>query len=177
MKGIFFKQSSMIFVVLTSIFTISSSPLMAEEKRLKVSGMITATAIHSAGVHIDDVEGHNLTLEEGEGTNKSTGEQEFLHGAQVTFFGTSDHVMGNGTGRGYAKLALGDDAVFLKHEGTVETRPPTKGIRNTTFKGTFSFYKGTGRYKNIQGSGTYKGRYISKTIYIAEWEGEYITKK
>jgi len=171
------KQSIAITIFIAFTWALALTASLAEQKKFKVSGVITAAEIHSAGVHIDDLEGHNMTLEEGEGTNKNTGVHEFMDGAPVTVFGSSDHVMGNGTGHGYAKLSMGDDAVFMKHEGTVEAKPPTQGIRNTTFKGTFSFYKGLGRYKNIQGTGTYRGRYISKRIYTAEWEGEYLIAK
>ena len=171
------KLSIAITIFIAFTWVLASTASLAEQKRFKVSGVITAAEIHSAGVHIDDLEGHNMTLEEGEGTNKSTGAHEIMDGAPVTVFGTSDHVMGNGTGYGYAKLSMGDDVIFMKHEGTVETKAPTQGIRNTTFKGTFSFYKGLGRYKNIQGTGTYRGQYISNRIYTVEWEGQYLIAK
>ena len=173
---IFYRFSLMVFVGLVLGVTAYSTQSMAKEKQFKVAGIITAATSHAAGIHIDDQEGHNLTLEEGEGTHKSTGEHSFLDGAQVTIMGMADHINGTGVGQGYAKIMLGKDAVYLKHEGKVSTQPPKQGIRNTTFEGIFSFYQGTGRFKNIQGTGTYQGRYISKTIYILEWEGEYRIK-
>jgi hypothetical protein len=44
-------------------------------------------------------------------------------------------------------------------------------------EGTFSYTKGTALFENIQGGGTYKGKYISEKTYIVEWEGEYFIKK
>jgi len=73
--------------------------------------------------------------------------------------GMADHINGTGVGQGYAKIMLGKDTVYLKHE-----------------EGTFFFYQGKGRFKNIQGTGTYQGRYISQTIYTLEWEGDYRIK-
>ena len=171
-----YRFSLMVFVGLALGLTAYSTPSLAKEKQFKVAGIMTATTFHSAVIHMDDQEGHNLSLEEGEGTNKSTGEHSFLDGAQVMIMGMADHVNGTGVGKGYAKMMLGKDAVYLKHEGIVSTKPPKQGLRNTKFEGTFSFYQGTGQFKNIQGTGTYQGRYISRTIYILEWEGEYRIK-
>ena len=173
---IFYRSSLMVIVGLVLGVTAYSTQLMAKEKQFKVAGIITAATSHASGIHIDDQEGHNLTLEEGEGTHKSTGEHSILDGARVTLMGMADHVKGNGVGQGYAKIMLGKDIVYLKHEGKVSTKPPKQGIRNTTFEGTFSFYQGAGRFKNIQGTGTYQGRYISHTIYTLEWEGVYRIK-
>ena len=172
----FYRYSLMAFVGLFLSLTAHSTQSLAKEKQFKVAGIMTASTFHSTVIHIDDQEGHNLSLEEGEGTNKSTGEHSFFDGAQVMIMGMADHVKGTGVGKGYAKMMLGKDAVYLKHEGKVSSKPPKQGIRNTKFEGTFSFYQGTGRFKNIQGTGTYQGRYISRTIYILEWEGEYRIK-
>ena len=166
-----------VLIGIVSVFTLGITHSIADQPKTKFSGMITATDIHNAGIHVDDIEDHHITLTEGEGTNVSTGEQKFMDEAEVGIFGTSDHIKGTGTGRGYAKMSLGDDVVFLKHEGTVTTTPSSKGNRNTTFEGIFSFTKGSGQYKNIRGSGTYKGKYISKRIYTVKWEGEYFIKK
>lgn len=163
----------MVIVGLVLGVTAYSTQSLAKGKQFKVAGIITAATFHSETIHINDQEGHNLTLEEGEGTHKSIGGNSFLEGAQVTLMGMADHVNGTGMGQGYAKIMLGKDVVYLKHEGKVSTKPPKKGIRNTTFEGTFIFYQGAGRFKNIQGTGTYQGRYISRTIYILEWEGAY----
>jgi hypothetical protein len=161
----------MAFVLVTSV-----PPTIADQKKTKFSGTITATDIHNAGIHVDDIEDHHITLTEGEGTNVSTGEHKFMDGAAIGIFGTSDHIKGTGTGRGYAKMSLGDDAVYLQYEGSITTTLLSNGKPFSGFKGTFSFIKGNGPFVNIQGSGTYIGEYISRTIYVVEWEGEYIIK-
>jgi len=45
------------------------------------------------------------------------------------------------------------------------------------FGGTWSFIRGTGKWENVQGGGTYKGWFIGQGIFINTTEGEYIIKK
>ncbi len=87
--------------------------------------------------------------------------------------GQSDLVKGNGTNQGYGKLAQNGDSAFLKWEGQVITTLSANGRPMIAFEGTWSWTKGTGQFENIQGGGTYKGKYISRTIWTNEWEGEY----
>ena len=75
------------------------------------------------------------------------------------------------------KLTKKDDTVFAKWKGSVMTTLSAEGTPVTTFEGSFSYIKGTGHFENIHGGGTYKGRFISKTIYTVEWEGEYFIEK
>ena len=152
------KRLMVFFVSLSLILAIGVNSSIADQKKTKISGKITATTLHAAGVGIDDVEGHRMTVEEYEGINVNTSEHQFMDGAEFIAVGTGDHINGTGTGHGYAKFALSDDQVFFKHEGKVKTNPPSNGRRNTTFEGTILFIKGTGKYQNIPGTGTYKGR-------------------
>ena len=63
----FYRFSLMVSVGLVLGLTAYSTHSLAKEKQFKVAGIMTAATVHSAGIHIDDREGHNLTLEEGEG--------------------------------------------------------------------------------------------------------------
>jgi len=62
---------------------------------------------------------------------------------------------------------------FRKFETTLS--PEGKPV--TTFEASWTFIKGTGKYENIQGSGSLKGKYISRTIAIVDWEGEYFIEE
>ena len=35
---------------------------------------------------------------------------------------------------------------------------------------------GSGAYKGVQGTGTFKGKFISNNVYIFDWQGEYSIK-
>ena len=52
-----------------------------------------------------------------------------------------------------------------------------EGKPNITFKGTFTWTKGMGKYAGIQGTGTYSGYFTSETDLVADWKGEYIIGK
>jgi hypothetical protein len=149
----------------------------AQQNGTKVSGTIIAANVFLQVINLDDTKGHRLSLAQSEGTNTNTGPHAFLDEGEVMIAGTDDLVNGTGPGLGYTKIVKGEDAVYLKREAKITTTIPPKGEATTTFEGTFTFTKGAGQYQNIRGSGTYKGKYVSKTIYRIEWEGEYTLEK
>jgi len=163
-----------LFISLVLIFTIGVTTSIAQQKT-KIAGKITAALTTHSRINIGDTEGHIILLEEYEGTNVSTGKEKFMDGAQDVVRGFGDLVMGNGTNQGYGKLSLNGDVVFYKLQSKVATTLSPEGKRVTTFEASLTFTKGTGKYENIQGSGTYKGKFISGLI--GEWEGEYFIKK
>ncbi len=84
-----------------------------------------------------------------------------------------DVVNGNGPHRGYATLSKDDGEVVVKWSGDVATmmakdRPPL-----ISFRGTWQYVSGTGKYQGIQGRGTYSGHFTSQTEYVADWIGQY----
>lgn len=149
----------------------------AQPNGTRVSGTIIAANVFLQVINLDDTKGHRLSLAQSEGTNTSAGPQAFLDGGEVLITGTDDLVNGTGPGLGYTRIMKGEDSVYLKREAKITTTTPPEGSATTTFEGAFTFTKGAGRYQNIRGSGTYKGKYVSKTIYSIEWEGEYTLEK
>ena len=116
-------------------------------------------------------------LDMNEGVNVSTGKQKFMDGAQFVTMGYHDFVMGNGSSVGYGKTSMNGDAIFWKYQSEVVTTLSPEGKPLVTFEGSYTFTKGTGKYEGIQGRVTYKGEFISRTIWLGEWEGEYFIKK
>ncbi len=166
------KRSTALFISLALIFVLGVIPSIAQQKT-KIAGKMTVAYTRQETIDIGDIEGHIISLGESEGTNVSTGKHKFMDGAQVVNMSFGDLVKGNGPHQGYLKLTKKGNAVFCKWEGKVTT----KGTSMPTFEGTFSYIKGTGKFENIEGDGTYKGKYISKTIYTVEWKGQYSIKK
>ena len=146
-------------------------------ERYKIAGTVTAATTKSEVFNVGDTEGHIVLLGESEGVNVSTGERNFLDGAQNVGLDFADLVFGNGSGQGYSKVSKGKDAAFYKTDGKVTTTLSAEGTPVSNFEGTYSYYKGTGQFEGIQGGGTYKGKYISRTIWVADWEGEYWIQK
>jgi hypothetical protein len=95
----------------------------------------------------------------------------------VVIRGYSDLVKGNGPQQGYIKFGQNGDTAIARWQGKATTTLSAEGTPMITFEGTFSFIKGTGQFENIEGNGTYKGKFISETSYMAEWQGEYVIKE
>lgn len=171
-----FKRAMGLFISLALIFSLSVTTSEAQQKT-KAAGKMTVAYTNQETIEVGDAEGHIISLGESEGINVSTGMPEFMNGAQVVNLSFGDLVKGNGPHQGYVKFAKKGDTVIAKWEGKVTTTLSAEGTPITTFAGTFSWIKGTGQFGNIQGSGTYKGEFISKTIYTSDWEGEYSIKK
>ena len=160
---------SFCFVLVYSVVSLDA----IAQQMTKISGKMTLANIERQAYESGYTEGHSLALSQAEGINISTGANVFMDGAQVVNFSFADLVKGNGPHQGYVKLLKKDDAVISKWQGKITTIMSNEGIPITTFDGTFSYVKGLGKFNNIQGKGTFRGKFISKMIYTVEWEGEY----
>lgn len=163
-------------VCLALIIALIVIPAMAEKKH-EIAGKMTMDYPTQERIEVGDTEGHVLSFGAAKGTNECISKHKFMDGAQAVNVAFSDLVQGNGPHQGYLKLTLGDDAVIFKWDGMVTTTVPEEGTPIITFEGTCSYIKGTGKFENIQGGGTYKGQFTSKTEYTAEWECEYSIAK
>ncbi len=175
MQTIAGKRSAVLFVSIIVIFFVLT-PLIAQEK-MKVSGKMTLAVTKQEMVDIGDTEDHTMALSIFEGTNFSTSTHKFMDGAHATNISFNDLIKGSGPHQAYVTVAQKDNAVIAKCEGKSRTTPSPDGTVIVSFDGTFTYVGGKGSYENIQGKGTYKGKYISKNIYTVEWEGEYFIKK
>ena len=165
-----------LFISLVLIFALGVTTLIAQQK-IKVTGKVTFALTIQDSINVGDTEGHMISLSELDGFNVSAGEEKFMDGSQFVSMGFDDLVMGNGTHQGYGNFSLNEDVIFWKYRGNTVTTISSEGKPVTTLEGSFTFTNGTGKYENIQGSGTYKGKPMSRTITIMEWEGEYFIKK
>lgn len=170
------KRLTVLFISLVLIFALGVSSLMAQ-KKFKIAGKHTLAFTPVATINVGDTEDHIISLSTFEGANVSTGKNKFMDGAQDVGMMFVDLVKGNGPHQGYGQFSLNGDTIFWKHQGKTVTTLSPKGKPVTTSEGSWTYINGTGKYENIQGSGTYKGNDISKTISITEWEGEYFIKK
>jgi hypothetical protein len=147
-------------------------------KKFKVAGKQTIAYTRQERINVGDIEGHMLSIIEAEGVNVSTGETDYMNGAQVINIVTSDLVNFNGTIQGYSITKKKDDSAFGKFEGKITTTLSEDGTPAAVIEvDRLTWVKGTGQFRNIRGSAVAKGRYISKNIYIVEWEGDYWIEK
>jgi hypothetical protein len=165
-----------LFISLALTFALSTTTSLAQQKT-KVAGKMTLAYTKQETMNIEDTAGHNMSLGQSDGTNISVGTHKFMDSAQVVNISFGDLAQGNGPHQGYVKFAKQADTTFAKWQGKVTTTLSPEGSPITTFEGTFAWMKGIGQFANIQGSGTYKGKFVSQTTYTVEWEGEYSIKK
>ncbi len=172
----FYKRAIGLLIGLALISTLCATTTFAQQKT-KIAGKMTCANVDQKVIKIGDTEGHAMNLLEAEGINVCTSKHSFMDGAQVYNISFSDCIKGNGPHQGYVKFVKEDDTLYAKWEGMVTTNLSEGGTPLITFKGTFSYMKGSGKLKNIRGGGKYEGRYISSTIYTTEWDGEYFIEK
>lgn len=163
-------------VCLSLIIALVVATAMAQKKH-EIAGKMTMDYPTQERIEVGDTEDHVLSFGAAKGTNECTSKHKFMDGAQAVNVAFSDLVQGNGPHQGYLKLTLGEDAVFCKWEGMITTTVPEEGAPIIAFEGAFSYIKGTGPFENIQGDGTYKGVFTSKTEYTVDWEAKYSIAK
>ncbi len=164
------------FVCLILALTFGAANLSAQETT-KISGKITATYTNQDSIVVGDIIGHVLFMSTSEGKNVNTGEHAFMDGAQIVNISCSDLIQGSGVHNGYVKFTKNGDAIYAKWEGKVTTVQTTEGASATSFEGNLTYTKGTGKFENIKGNGTFKGEFISKTEYFTEWQADYSLEK
>ena len=169
---IFKSKLLLILTTLAFILAFSVTTSTAQEK-LKINAKATGVMTKMEQMKPDDTEGHTLNSYEAKGAGTgSAGGFTFLNQ------GYSDLVKGNGPHFGYYKATDKDGHVyFAKWQGKVTTTMSPEGKPNVQFGGTWSFIKGTGKWENVQGGGTYKGMFIGQGIFANTTEGEYLIKK
>ena len=166
---------SKLLLVLTTLALIIAFGVTTSTAQEKLKIKTTAYGVFTKYEQMkpDDTEGHTMTSYEAKGAGKGSG-------GDFTFFnqGMSDLVKGNGTHHGYYKSTDKDGhSMWTNWQGKVTTTLSPEGKPIVKFGGTWSFTKGTGKWENAQGGGTYKGWFIGQGIYTAITEGEYSIKK
>jgi hypothetical protein len=156
---------------MASVLAFCATQSLAQEK-VKVKFRAFAVVTEMEKFEVGDTEGHYIGILQNKGVTSD--------GKFVRYFTTrSDLIKGNGTLSGYGKYVevKDGDAYFVKFDGSVSTTKSPEGKLKITFNGPYSYAKGTGKYENIQGGGTFSGGYIGKGIMSVDVEGEYFIKK
>ena len=102
--------------------------------KFKVAGKQTIAYTRQERINVGDIEGHILSIIEAEGVNVSTGETDYMNGAQVINIVTSDLVNFNGPIQGYSITKKKDDSAFGKFEGKITTTLSAVGLLSQLLK-------------------------------------------
>ena len=137
-----------------------------------VSGRFTMKYSQQHALPVGDAAGPVLLANEAKGTNSNTGRTDYMNGAGVTNVEIADLTQGNGQHQGYVTFAKDGETSVSRWNGRVTTTLSADKKPITTFEGTWAKVGGTGRYAGVDGKGRYKGRMLSPTEYVVDWEGE-----
>jgi len=139
---------------------------------VKISGRAELQYSKREIIAVPGREGHMLALGEVRGTNQNTSANDFFVDASAVNVETADLIQGNGSHQGHYTMRDGEDAVTAKWQGKVTTVLGPNEQPQTSFKGTWEYTQGTGRYSEIQGSGVYEGEFLAQDRYLVRWQGE-----
>jgi hypothetical protein len=143
----------------------------------KIAGTFDAKYAEQHPLPVPDAAGHALVLARAQGVNRSTGPTLYMDKGDVTNFESADLTQGNGAHQGYISMSQGADTMISKWSGKVTTTLSPDKTPITSFEGTWTKVKGSGRYADVSGKGAYKGHFTSQTEYRVEWSGELSGKR
>ncbi|MCP4567056.1 MAG: hypothetical protein GY841_05700 [FCB group bacterium] len=161
----------LLFVLALACFLFTGGLYAGEP--IKVAGKMIINLAREDSVTILDTDGHLLSFQIYEGTNASTGENDFMSGAMARNISFSDMVMGNGINQGYCEFTLDNDATVAKWTGKVITTLKADSTFVTSFEGKFTFIGGIGKFEKISGGGTFSGGPTAETTTSIDWQAEY----
>jgi hypothetical protein len=114
---------------------------------------------------------HELVLLEISRNTTTSSDPDWNETEQIDY-SQADQVAGTGTNRGYyRRLHKNGDIDYGSWEGTHKTTVKEDGSSETTWETTWKTHGGTGKFKNIKGSGTARGKATAQES-STDWEGE-----
>jgi len=161
---------------LTILFVWSVPPAVCQESGQIAGKMVLMRKEHKRFC-VDKAAGHYMCLYRFEGNNTSMGKNKFLDNASSCNCIFADFVERNGPIEGYGELRDKEGSVILRWNGYMITVQSPDGKPTHRVKGSFRILKGTGKFANIEGIGSFQGRMSAWIVFIVEWEGEYSIRK
>ena len=156
--------------VLPATMLLAARPSEVEVTR--ISGKLTMKYSQQHPLPLTDAAGPVLLANEAKGTNTNRGQTDYMNGATVRSIEIADLTQGTGSHQGYITFSKAGDTAVDRWNGRVTTTLSADKQPVTTFEGTWTKVSGTGRYQGITGNGRYKGRMVSPTEYVVEWDGQ-----
>jgi hypothetical protein len=152
------------------VVSLSFSAQAAEKKKIMGTDKLGQPSDRTA-VYPGDDPNHELVLYTRRDTTTSSDPD--WNETEVMIYGQDDQVVpGTGTHRGYSRRLFKNGEIYGSFEGMHKITFKEDGSRETTWEGTWKVTGGTGEFKNIKGSGTYRGKAASREGASTEWEGE-----
>jgi hypothetical protein len=144
------------------------------EKTMKKKIMGTnklVTPISRTVVSPGDDPKHELVVLEISRLTTTSSDPDWNETEQIDY-AQADQAAGTGTNSGYfRRLHKNGDTDYGSWEGTHKTTVKEDGSSETTWEGTWKTHGGTGKFQNIKGSGTARGKGTAQGS-STDWEGE-----
>jgi hypothetical protein len=159
-------------VSLMVVFAIISLSFLtqAEKKKITISGKRPLGYISETNTYPGDVSGHQLS--QTVYSYDITSSDPDFNGIKTRNQSQVDSIAGKGTFKEYlVYFHKSGDESYVKYEGTFTTNAKEGGAWETPYEGKSEFTGGTGKFKNIKGSGTFKGK-VTPEGSAWDWEGE-----
>jgi len=153
-------------IVAVALASFGFSGQAAEKKELSYVKTYSKS-ISKSSFSIDDVPNHEVVQEVLLQQSKFSSPdfkptEEWIHIQ-------TDQTDGTGTHKGYyIMFHQGGEQTYGTFDGRHKTVTKDDGSWASTWEGTYRYVGGTGKYKNIKGSGTYKGRASPKEPFYEE---------
>ncbi len=165
-----------LFVIVGGLlaFLIQSQEAYAEWK--KVAGTGKTVAIRSQTRTVPgDVPNHEVTT--ASRLDVFTSADPDWNSVPASFIAYADLIAGTGPSWGYILVTHpGGDQTHIAYQGMMQTVVKPDGSWEATFEGRHWILGGTGKFRGVTGSGTYKGK-ASPAGMTYEWEAEYEVRK
>lgn len=171
------KTSSRLILPVAALAACSMFSGAAMAEGGNISGSMSLSYTKQEALPVAEAPGHMVLLGEVKGANKNTGSTDYMDGAAVTNREIGRLFQGNGTHSGYITLGKNGNSTIALWNGEVTTVMSPEGQPQTTFKGTWEYVAGTGKYDGIHGKGEYHGNFTSQTSYVVDWSGNYSVDK
>jgi hypothetical protein len=156
------------------VVSLSFSAQAAEKKKIMgthKSGPVISHTVVPLGPGDDPK--HELVVLEIHRDNTTSSDPDFNEAEHIVYE-QHDSVAGTGTHRGYYTNRLKNgDTEYGSFEGTFKSTFKEDGSwEMTMWEGIYKVIGGTGKFKNIKGSGTYRGKATAEEGALTEFEGE-----
>ena len=160
-------------LILPSLASLSFSAQAAEKKKTMgthSNGRVISSTVVPLGPGDDPK--HELVVLMIRRDTTTSSDPDWNETEQIVYE-QSDQVAGTGTHRAYfRRLHKNGDIDYGPFEGMHKTTVKEDGSWETTWEGTWKTIGGTGKFKNIKGSGTYRGKATAAEGASTEFEGE-----
>ncbi len=136
----------------TVFFLLASGPMQSQTKGSFTETSVCAVSSVHQTVQINDDRQHSISIDQRPCTSRQPIEIGGLTGTEYVTYGFDDIQNGHSVDRGYVVGVMKNgDRYFLTYEGTATMN----GIVPKHLEGRWTFTGGSGRLKQLQGSGTY----------------------